>query len=114
MQNAADGRIAALPEHHVDNVGSIVSELAALLDHVQASMKAIETAIARDASSGSPEYVDNVAVLDDVTPRYARASSALEACSASLDAAIQFLRHAETSAPLTKSALRLVRLPGRA
>jgi len=30
-------------------------------------MKAIETAIARDASSGSPEYVDNVVVLDDVT-----------------------------------------------
>jgi hypothetical protein len=113
MQNTADGGIAALPEHHVDNVGSIVSELAALLDHVQASMKAIETAIARDASSRSPEYADNVVVLDDVTPRYARASSALKACNTNLDAALQFLRHAETSAPLTKSALRLVGLPRR-
>ena|ERR1700748_2287388 len=114
MQNAADGGIAALPEHHVDDVGSIVSELAALLDHVQVSMKAIEIAIAREASSGSPEYVDDVFLLDDVTPRYARAGSALEACNTSLEAALQFLREAETSAPLTKSTLRLVRPSGHA
>jgi hypothetical protein len=113
MQNAADGGIAALPEHHVDSIGSIVSELTALLDHVQTSMKAIEIAIANDASSGSHEYVDNVVVLDDLTPRYARASAALKACNNSLDAAVQFLLHAETSTPLTKSKPRLVRRSGR-
>jgi len=67
-----------------------VSELAALLDHVQRSIKAIEIAIARDASSKSSEHVDDVVVLDDVTPRYAKASAALNTCNASLDAALQF------------------------
>jgi len=111
-RKAADDGASALPEHHHD--GSIVSELAALLDHVQASIKAIETVIARDASSGSSECVDNVAILDDVTPRHARASAALNACNACLSAALQFLRDAKTSTPLTKSALNLVRLSGRA
>jgi hypothetical protein len=112
MQDAADVGFSALPEHHGSSIGSITSELAALLDHVQSSMKAIEAAIAHDASSESYEYVDNVVLLDDVTPRYAKASAALSACSDSLDAALQFLLHAETSIPLTKSKPRLVRLTG--
>src|SRR5882757_6844345 len=90
MHNAADNGVSALPEHHGDSFCSIVSELAALLDHVQRSIKAIEIAIARDASSKSSEHVDDVVVLDDVTPRYAKASAALNTCNASLDAALQF------------------------
>jgi hypothetical protein len=39
----SDSGVSALPEHHGDSFGSIVSELAALLDHVQGSIKAIET-----------------------------------------------------------------------
>jgi len=113
MQDAADGGLPALPEHHDNSIGSITFELAALLDHVQCSMKTIETAIAREASSESLEYVDNVVVLDDVTPRYAKASAALSACNASLNAALRFLLQAETSTPLTKSEPRLVRLTGR-
>jgi hypothetical protein len=114
MQNAADSGASALPEHHDgDCFGSIVSELSALLDHVQGSIKAIETAIARDVSSESSEHVDNVVVLDDVTPRYAKASAALDACNVSLDAALQFLLDTKVSALLTKSAPRLVLLSDR-
>jgi len=108
MRNGADSGDSALPEHRGDSFGSIVSELAALLDHVQGSIKAIEIAIARDAPSESPEHADNVVVLDDVTPGYAKASAALDTCNVSLDAALQFLLDAKTSALLTKSAPKLV------
>jgi hypothetical protein len=60
-------------------------ELAALLDHVQRSIEAIEIAGARDASSEGSERVDDVVVLDDV----------------------------KTSALLTKSAPKLAVLSGR-
>jgi hypothetical protein len=113
MQNAADRGVLALPKHRGDSVGSIVSELAALLDHVQGSIKAIEIAIARDASSESSEHIDNVVVLDDVTPSYAKASAALDTCNASLDDALQFLLDAKTSALLTKSTAKLAVLSGR-
>jgi hypothetical protein len=113
MQNAADNGASVLPEHHKDGISSVMSELAALLGHVQTSMRAIETTIAHDASSASSRYFDNAIVLDDVTPRYARAAAALSACNISLHAALQFLLQAETSASLTKSAPRLVRLSGR-
>ena len=42
MQNAADSGVSALPKHHGDSFASIASELAALLDRVQGSIKAIE------------------------------------------------------------------------
>jgi hypothetical protein len=90
-----------------------VSELAALLDHVQGSIEAIEIAIVRDASFDSSDHVDDVVALDDVTPRDAKASAALNTCNASLDAALQLLLDAKTSALLTKSAPKLVVLPGR-
>ena len=52
-------------------------------------------------------------MLDDVTPRYAKASAALNTRNASLDAALQFLLDAKTSALLTKSAPKLAVLSGR-
>ena len=113
MQDAAGGGAIVLSEGRNESYHSIVSELVSLIEHVQASMKLLESAIASESAPDGQEAA-NVVILDDVTPRYARASSALVACNTSLDAALQFLRHAETSAPLTKSALRLVRLPGRA
>jgi hypothetical protein len=112
MQNAADSGVSAVPKHHSESLRSIASELAALLDHVQASIKVLETTIVHDGSSEHPEHVGNVVILDDVSPRYAKASAALSACNNSLDAALRFLRDAETSAPLTKSTPRLLRLPG--
>jgi hypothetical protein len=75
----------------------VVADLTSLLDHVQASIKAIEAVIANEASSKSFEYVDSAVILDNVTPRYAPASAALNACSTSLNAASNFLQEAEAS-----------------
>jgi hypothetical protein len=89
MQNAAAGE---------DNgFGAIVSDLISLVEHVEASIGLVDSAIARETSLGDPDAA-NVIVLDDVTPQYLKASHALKACSASLDAALQSLLDARESA----------------
>jgi hypothetical protein len=101
MQNAAEGRIAierkARNEDRNDAYHSVVSDLASLIDHVQASLTLIETAIAREISVGSPETSANVIVLDDVTPPYMRATAALRACDANLAIALHSLLDSKAS-----------------
>jgi len=91
MQNAADGSIATEPEDRNDAYNSVVSGLVSLIDHVQASLTLIETAIAREISGGNQETSTNVVVLDDVTPPYVRATAALRACDANLAIALHSL-----------------------
>ena len=95
MQNAAGGGIAIEPKDRDkdrdDAYRTVVSDLVALIDHVQASLTLIETAIAREMSVGSPETSANVFVLDDVTPPYVRATAALQACDTSLAIALHSL-----------------------
>ena len=62
-----------------------------LIEHIQASMKLVETAVASEALADNEEIDANVVVLDDVTPRYVRANAALAACNADLGAALQAL-----------------------
>jgi hypothetical protein len=112
MRKSADGGGPALPKHRNDDVGAVVSELAALLDHVQASITIIETVVARDIPGGNPQHIDNAVILDDVTPRYAQAVAALSTCRSSLEAALRFLHDAEASTKLTGSMPRLVRPSG--
>ena len=97
MQNAADGSIAIEPEDRNDAYGSVVSDLVSLIDHVQASMTLIESAIAREISVGNQETSANVVVLDDVTPPYVRATAALEACDANLAVALHSLLDSRAS-----------------
>jgi hypothetical protein len=87
MQHAAD-RVERVVAH--DSFGAIVSDLVSLVEHVQASINRIERAIAREATVGDHEN-SNVVILDDVTPQYLKASSALNRCSADLGHAVQFL-----------------------
>jgi hypothetical protein len=68
-----------------------------LIEHVQASMKLIESAIAGESPLGNQEFVANVVVLDDVTPRYVKASAALNTCNAGLAIALHFLLDTKTS-----------------
>jgi hypothetical protein len=75
-----------------DNDRLIVSDLTSLIEHVQASMKLLEQAIASEASLGNQEASANVVVLDDVTPRYLEVNEALNACNARLSAALHLLR----------------------
>jgi hypothetical protein len=75
MQNAAT---AAVPsEDRNDNFYLIVSDLVPLIDHVQASIRLIETATAHDCA-GNQEFAE-IMMLDDVTPLYAQADAALGA-----------------------------------
>lgn len=68
MQNAADGGIVIEPEDRNDAYHSVLSGLVSLIDHVQASLTLIETAIAREISFGSLETSSNVIVLDESRP----------------------------------------------
>ena len=87
MQNlVADAR------HVTDD--RIVTNLGSMIEHVQATMRLIEVAIAREAAAASQECADNIVVLDDVTPRYAKANSALDACATGLAAALDVLQGA--------------------
>ena len=77
-------------DDQIDSLGSIVADMTSLLGHVQASISRIEAAIRRETGSHDDDTGD-VMVLDDVTPCYAKATSALSACSIGLDAALQSL-----------------------
>ena len=87
MQHAAD-KMEQVETHN--NFGAIVSDLVSLVEHVQASINLIERAIAREITVGDHEN-SNVIILDDVTPQYVKASTALSSCSANLGHAVQFL-----------------------
>jgi hypothetical protein len=90
MQNAAS-KTSTQSSGCNDRYSSIASDLASLIAHVQASMKLIEAAIAREALLGNQETSAGVVVLDDVTPRYVNANAALSTCQAGLGVALHFL-----------------------
>lgn len=84
--------LAAMAE--TDSRQLIAAELRSLIARIEISMRLIDAAMEPDddsailsAISGSTEIV----VLDDVTPRYATASAALNTCRAELGYALQKL-----------------------
>ncbi|WP_454624074.1 hypothetical protein [Bradyrhizobium cenepequi] len=96
MQKAAENDIATEAVDGNDAYRSIVSDLMCLIGQVQASLSRIESAIACETSLASAEAIDSdIIVLDDVTPRYARAGEVLRACDADLGAALEFLLEAK-------------------
>lgn len=96
MQNAAGDGIEVQPDDPNDAYRSVVSDLVSLLGHVQASLKRIESAVAGETSPGNHDAA-NIIELDDVTPRYAKASAALRACDASLGITLHLLLDSGTS-----------------
>jgi hypothetical protein len=116
MHNGADCGTSAPSEVQDDLHRAIVSELVSLIESVQASMELIQSAIGGEATPGNQEPGTNVVVLDDVTPRYAEVSDALDACNASLGAALHFLLDTRTPQPDTdeRGYARPVRSVGRA
>jgi hypothetical protein len=90
MQNAADDRVAIQPDDRNAVHRSIVSDVASLIEHVQASLALIDQVIARETLDDH-DASSNVIVLDDVTPRYVKASAALKGCDADLGVALHFL-----------------------
>ena len=98
MQIAADHDGLASTEGGIGGLGSIVHDLITLIEHVQGSIAAIEAEIAREQFCSNPDNAANVIVLDDVTPRYAKASAALNVCRASLSTALHVLADSKGSA----------------
>jgi len=80
----------------------IAAELRSLIARIEISMRLIDAAMTSDdleaeddsAIAGSTEIV----VLDDITPRYATASAALNTCRAELGHALQQLSEPGTPA----------------
>jgi hypothetical protein len=112
MQDPASGSPIDPSEDRNENYHSIVSELVSLIEHVQASTKLLESAIASEAASDGQEAA-NVVILDDVTPRYAQASAALNSCNAGLSVALHILQDTETAKDRTdqrrnRSPVRLI------
>jgi hypothetical protein len=97
MQNAAGDGIEVQPGDLDDAYHSVVSDLVSLLGHVQASLKRIESAVAGETSPGHHAAAANIIELDDVTPRYAKASAALQACDLRLGITLHFLLDSGTS-----------------
>jgi len=117
MPDAA-GSVAKIDDRN-DSYRAIVSDLMSLIERVQNCSKLVESALASEASPGNPEVVADVVVLDDVTPRYARATAALNTCNAGLGIALEFLLDASslldtsvsehgTDSPVGSSRLRLI------
>jgi hypothetical protein len=94
MQDAGGAIVPS--EGRNESYHSIVSELVSLIEHVQASMKLLESAIASESAPDGQEAA-NVVILDDVTPRYAQASAALNSCNASLHVALHVLQDTRTA-----------------
>jgi hypothetical protein len=111
MKNAAEGAVAVPSEGLGNSFDSIVSDIVSLIRHVQASIELIETAIDRESRACDQEMSADIVVLDDITPRYAKASAALSTCNASLGAALQFLQDTKTE-PKASAAPHLRLLPG--
>jgi hypothetical protein len=91
MQKTTEHGGAAPANGPLDGLGSIVGDLICLIEHVQSSIAAIEADVAREQLCSNSENAGNVIVLDDVTPRYARASAALSVCRAKLTTALHVL-----------------------
>jgi len=100
--------LAAMAE--TDSRQLIAAELRSLIARIEISLRLIDAAVTSDgepdddsailsadlsADLGSTEIV----VLDDVTPRYATASAALNACRAELGRALQQLQLSESGNP---------------
>ncbi|MBB4424316.1 hypothetical protein GGD66_002862 [Bradyrhizobium sp. CIR48] len=96
--------LIAMPE--TDSRQLIAADLRALITRIESSMRLIDAAmmeaglmemgLAHD-DNGDPAGSADIFVLDDVTPRYATASAALNACRAGLGHALQCL--SETGTP---------------
>jgi hypothetical protein len=100
MENAAADGVAACLDEGNDSYNLIVTDLVALIGHVQASLRLIEAAIAREALLADQDAAASRFVLDDVTPHYVAASTALKACGAGLGVALDRLRDSEVPARL--------------
>lgn len=97
MQNTKGGGTPARSGDRDEVYREVVSELASVIEHIRKSRKLIESAIASDAAV-EDTAADNVIVLDDVTPGYARVDAVLRECDAGLSVVLRLLQGPTASA----------------
>ncbi|QPF85192.1 hypothetical protein IC762_02325 [Bradyrhizobium genosp. L] len=98
MINAAADYVAVCSDEGSDPHALIVTDLVALIGHVQTSLRLIEAAIAREALLTEQDTESSILILDDITPRYIAAFTALKTCGAGLGVALDSLRESEAPA----------------
>ncbi|QPF92159.1 hypothetical protein [Bradyrhizobium commune] len=101
---AATPPIVATPE--ADSHQLIAADLRSLIARIEISMRLIDAAMEQTDESGVAGSAD-IFVLDDVTPRYATASAALNACRAGLGHALQSLSESGNAAAVAMDAASL-------
>ncbi|TPQ28419.1 hypothetical protein C2U70_29510 [Bradyrhizobium guangdongense] len=101
---AVRGPLVAAPDN--DSHQLIADDLRNLIAQVENSMRLIAAAMMHEAG-GDPAGSADVIVLDDVTPRYATAKAALDACKAGLDLALQCM--IDATAPAGDEAAAVMR-----
>ncbi|SEN75238.1 hypothetical protein [Bradyrhizobium sp. OK095] len=83
---------AGTPPHvtmpDADSRQLIAADLRSLISQIETSMRRIAAVLDQEHGS-DPEGSADVFILDDVTPRYATANAALNACRAGLGHALQ-------------------------
>jgi hypothetical protein len=99
---AGTSPLVAMPE--TDSRQLIAADLRALITRIESSMRLIDAAMMEarvpetGPARGDPAGSADIFVLDDVTPRYATASAALNACRAGLGHALQCLSESDNPA----------------
>ncbi|OAF05344.1 hypothetical protein [Bradyrhizobium neotropicale] len=107
MLNSASAPPVTMSE--IDSRQLIAADLRSLIARIESSMRLIDAAMAEE-DDGDPAGSADVFVLDDITPRYATASAALNACRAGLDQALQCLSETGAPAEIAVSAADLLHL----
>jgi hypothetical protein len=95
MQQAKSGVIPPGSTGRDQKYRTVVSDLASVIEQIRSSLRLIETEIASETPCVEPA-ADNVFVLDDVTPGYARACAVLRECEVGLSAALHLLQGSVT------------------
>jgi hypothetical protein len=114
---AGTSPVAAMPE--TDSHQLIAADLRSLIAQIESSMRRIDAAMIHAAmidagtidtglvQDDNGDQAGSIFVLDDVTPRYATASAALNACRVGLDHALQSWSESGNPAAIAVGAAKL-------
>lgn len=86
---------------------TVVSDLASVVGRVRKSLELVESEIARGTDA---DEAADIIVLDDVTPGYSRARTALRECEAGLSAALRLLQESMPPGDHAREFVATVRL----
>jgi hypothetical protein len=98
MRNAARKDNQVQSGDRSESYRAMLSNLASMIEQIEASKTLIKSIIAGEAATGDQEGAAGIAVLDDITPGFARANDALSTCGTVLAAALCLMQDTGNSA----------------